>query len=77
MASSPQSPLKRRDADADKTDGRERVSTAPEDYLEIILRLEAEIGTVRISDIAERLGVKPPPVTRAVQALQPAGLRDS
>jgi DtxR family Mn-dependent transcriptional regulator len=49
------------------------LSTAHEDYLETIHQLEAESDNVRISDIAERLGVRLPPVTRAVQALQRRG----
>lgn len=49
------------------------LSTAHEDYLETILRLSEEQGEVRISDIAERLGVRLPPVTRAIQALAQQG----
>lgn len=49
------------------------LSTAQEDYLETILQLEAELGTVRVTDIAARLGVRLPPVTRAVQVLRRDG----
>ncbi len=52
---------------------REQLSTALEDYLETIHSLHQELGEVRISDIALRLGVKLPPVTRAVQALHQQG----
>lgn len=51
----------------------EQLSTALEDYLETILRLEDARGEVRVSNIAERLGVRLPPVTRAVQALDRQG----
>jgi len=51
------------------------LSTSQEDYLETIYKLESECGgAVRISDIAARLDVRLPPVTRAVQALQRLGL---
>lgn len=49
------------------------LSTAQEDYLETIYNLCDERDQVRITDIAERLGVRLPPVTRAVQALEKLG----
>lgn len=57
------------------------ISTAQEDYLETIYRLEREQGEngpeqggIRVTDIADRLGVRLPPVTRTVQALHKLGL---
>ena len=56
------------------------ISTAQEDYLETIYHLAEqqekgeEQGGVRVTDIADRLGVRLPPVTRAVQALDRLGL---
>ncbi len=53
----------------------ESLSTSQEDYLETIYKLEDEQGgEVRVTDIAARLDVRLPPVTRAVQALQRLGL---
>ena len=51
------------------------LSSALEDYLETIYNLLQEGGRdgARVTDIAERLGVKPPPATRAVQALEKLG----
>jgi DtxR family Mn-dependent transcriptional regulator len=49
------------------------LSTAQEDYLETIHKLSGDTGSVRITDIAERLGVRLPPVTRAVQGLEKLG----
>ena len=63
------SPRRRSSPDQPRSD-RNGMSAALEDYLEIILALEPDDGDgVRITDIAEKLGVRPPPVTRAVQAL--------
>ena len=53
---------------------REKLSTAQEDYLETIYKISKEQDTVRITDIAERLGVRLPPVTRAVNNLEKLGL---
>ena len=52
------------------------LSTAQEDYLETILQLERETDQVRISEIAHRLGIQQPSVTRAVQALNKLGYVD-
>ena len=52
---------------------RRELSTSLEDYLETILHLEEELGEVRASDIADRLRVKRPSVTRAVQTLRRQG----
>ncbi len=52
------------------------LSTAQEDYLETILQLELETDQVRISEIAHRLGIQQPSVTRAVQALNTLGYVD-
>ncbi len=52
------------------------LSTAQEDYLETILQLERETDQVRISEIAQRLGIRLPSVTRAVQALNKLGYVD-
>jgi Mn-dependent DtxR family transcriptional regulator len=53
---------------------REKLSIAQEDYLETIYKISKEQDTVRITDIAERLGVRLPPVTRAVKNLEKLGL---
>jgi DtxR family Mn-dependent transcriptional regulator len=55
------------------SDEADILSTALEDYLETIHELDRELDEVRVSDIASRLGVKLPPVTRAVQALERRG----
>ena len=54
--------------------GREKLSIAQEDYLETIYKLSFEHQRVRITDVAERLAVRLPPVTRAVQNLERLGL---
>ena len=46
------------------------LSTAQEDYIETIFNLSGELDKVRVTDIAERLGVRMPAVTRAVQGLE-------
>lgn len=46
---------------------------AGEDYLEAILRLEQEKGTVRSVDVADYLAVSKPSVSRAVSVLGQAG----
>lgn len=53
---------------------RETLSIAQEDYLETIYKLSLEHETVRVTDVAERLGVRRPPVTRAVHNLERLGL---
>lgn len=55
-----------------KKQGRARglLSTAQEDYIETIFNLSEELDKVRVTDIAERLGVRLPAVTRAVQGLE-------
>lgn len=45
------------------------LSPSLEDYLEEIYRLSLSGQTVRVSDVAARLGVKLPSVTRALQRL--------
>jgi len=52
---------------------RDSLSIAQEDYLETIYKLSLEKGTVRVTDVAKRLGVRRPPVTRAVQSLEKLG----
>jgi len=47
-----------------------------EDYLKSILILQQEHDAVRCVEIAERLGVSRPSVTRAVKLLQTGGLLD-
>ena len=44
-----------------------------EDYLEAVLALEQEHGTVRLTDVALRLGVTKPSVSRAMKILQADG----
>ena len=44
-----------------------------EDYLEAVLELEQERGTVRLTDVANRIGVTKPSVSRAMKILQTEG----
>ncbi|MBI2873933.1 MAG: MarR family transcriptional regulator [Firmicutes bacterium] len=44
-----------------------------EDYLECIYRLREESGLVSVTDIADRMGVRAPSVTRAVKKLAREG----
>lgn len=50
------------------------LSTAQEDYIETIFNLSGELEKVRVTDIADRLGVRMPAVTRAVQGLEKLGM---
>ncbi len=45
-----------------------------EDYLEMILVLQREQGSARVTDIAQRLNVKKPAVTSALKILSERGL---
>ncbi len=49
------------------------LSASMEDYLEAILMLQEQNGYVRCMDVAERLGVKKPSVSRAVKELMRSG----
>lgn len=53
-----------------------KLTAAQQDYLEVIHRLELELGrgSVRVSDIAGNLGTKLPTVSRTVHRLAEAGL---
>jgi DtxR family Mn-dependent transcriptional regulator len=53
-----------------------KLTAAQQDYLEVICRLELDIGVgaVRVSDIAEQLGTRLPTVSRTVRRLAEAGL---
>ena len=44
-----------------------------EDYLEAVLELEQEHGTVRLTDVARKIGVTKPSVSRAMKILQSEG----
>lgn len=55
---------------------REILSTAQEDYIETISNLTGEMEKVRITDIADRLGIRMPAVTRAIQGLEKIGMVD-
>jgi Mn-dependent DtxR family transcriptional regulator len=44
-----------------------------EDYLEAVLELEQERGTVRLTDVAHKIGVTKPSVSRAMKILQSNG----
>jgi len=50
------------------------ISAVQEDYLEAIIKLEAERGRVRVRDLAERLGVHKSTVTAALKMLNEKGL---
>ena len=56
------------------TETRDVLSTAQEDYIETICNLASGMERVRVTDIAERLGVRMPAVTRAVQSIEKLGL---
>ncbi|TCT14935.1 DtxR family iron (metal) dependent repressor [Natranaerovirga pectinivora] len=45
------------------------LSASMEDYLEMIYRLSRDIGYVRVNDLADKLNVQPPSVTKMVQKL--------
>lgn len=49
-------------------------SETAEDYVELIANLIEQTGEARPVDIAERLGVRPPTVTKNLARLQAAGL---
>lgn len=49
------------------------LTPAMEDYLEAILMIKQQHGYVRCVDVAERLGVKKPSVSRAVKELSKSG----
>lgn len=49
------------------------LSVPNEDYLETTIELLTEKGYVRVSDIAERLSVKPASVTKMLQKLEHGG----
>ena len=49
-------------------------SEVAEDYVELIAELIETRGEARPVDIAERLGVKPPTVTKNISRLKAAGL---
>ena len=49
-------------------------SEIAEDYVELIAELIDVLGEARPVDIAERLGVKPPTVTKNISRLKSAGL---
>ncbi len=44
-----------------------------EDYLEAVLALEEKKGVVRLTDVAQRLGVSKPSASRAMKVLQGSG----
>ncbi|KAF5070466.1 Transcriptional regulator MntR [anaerobic digester metagenome] len=46
-----------------------KITRSVEDYLEAMYSLEQEQGTIRVKDVAETLGVKPPSVVEAVKKL--------
>ena len=50
------------------------LTKALEMYVKIAYELEEEIGTATVSDMAERLGVKAPSVTAALQKLDSIGM---
>ncbi len=49
------------------------LTSAMEDYLEAVLMLQKQKGYARCVDVAERLGVKKPSVSRAVEKLSKSG----
>src|SRR5881394_2329820 len=53
---------------------REHANEIPEDYVEAIADLFAEVGEARVVDLAKRLGVTHVTVNRTIARLQTAGL---
>lgn len=49
------------------------MTSSMEDYLEAVLMVKKEQGNARCTDVAERLGVKKPSVSRAVKELSKSG----
>ncbi len=47
----------------------QKITRSVEDYLEAMYSLEKEQGTIRVKDVAQNLGVKPPSVVEAVKKL--------
>jgi DtxR family transcriptional regulator, Mn-dependent transcriptional regulator len=56
------------------TETRISITPALEDCLEAMLELRDECGTIRVTDVAGRLGVAKPTVTQAVNRLRDLGL---
>jgi len=52
----------------------EELTSNMEDYLEVILNLQREHRVARVKDVAQRLNVKMPSVTGAMQGLAEKGL---
>ena len=50
------------------------LTSALEMYVKVAYELEEEFGTATVSDMAERLGVKAPSVTAALQKLDTLGM---
>jgi DtxR family Mn-dependent transcriptional regulator len=50
------------------------VTSAMEDYLEMIARIRQGGGSVRAGELAARLHVRPPSVTKMIRQLEKAGL---
>ena len=50
------------------------LTKALEMYVKVAYELEEELGTATVSDVAERLGVKAPSVTAALQKLDGMGM---
>lgn len=50
------------------------LTKALEMYVKVAYELEEELGTATVSDMAERLGVKAPSVTAALQKLDSMGM---
>src|SRR5690606_19739753 len=64
---------KLREEGADMGDFQE-LSKSMEDYLEVMYRLERDKGVIKVTDIAEELGVKPPSVVEAVSKISKMNL---
>lgn len=52
----------------------QKITRSVEDYLEVMYSLEKEKGTIRVKDVAQSLGVKPPSVVEAVKKLSQMGM---
>ncbi|ABR47820.1 iron dependent repressor [Alkaliphilus metalliredigens QYMF] len=53
-----------------------RLTASMEDYIEMIYRLSVKSGYTRVNDLAEKLNVQPPSVTKMMQKLHEKGLLD-
>ena len=56
-----------------KEEGREKLTTSMEDYLEMICRITLDGKPVHVGDLSKKLHVRPSSVTKMIQQLGEAG----